>query len=155
MGAANATLQVGIGQMDWYQRVKEASNLTLQVGIGQIDMHGDETKPWPFLVEYKSAEEMETAIQSHLQKHPGKFVRLQMPEGPIQGERMATRWLDYEEWEMTCHMVDGLKVKADKVPVCHRAVPGDRFGITCLRYQEPMSNSVKCQKLGVACHRAW
>merc|ERR1712048_1373994 len=104
---------------------------------------------------YNSPEEMEAAIQSHLDKHRGEFVRLQMAEGKIQGKRLATRWLEPEEWEMTCHLVDGLEIKADMVPVCHRAVPGDRFGITCVQHLDPTSNLQKCQQLGVACHRAW
>jgi len=172
--AAAEPLQVGIGLADWHHKLKEVAikslpvkeavpiqsvpflqKLELQSVRVQSSAEDDDEKPWPFLVEYTTPEEMESAIQSHLDKHRGAFVRFQMPEGPVQGQRLATRWLEPQEWEMTCHLVDGLEVKSDKVPVCHRAVPGDRFGITCLRYHDPTSNSERCRKLGVACHRAW
>merc|ERR1711998_300658 len=84
---------------------------------------------------------------THMERKAGQLRRLQMPPlGDLAVKRLVpTRWLQYNELEMSCH--DDLDL-----PLCHRILPHDRFGITCVQYQDPTTMTIRRQKAGLVCH---
>lgn len=111
---------------------------------------GSAGKAWPFLKRFASTSEMEEAEQSHMAANPGKFTRLQ---NRAEGELAITtvsevRWLQDDELEMSCH--------TDLIPnLCHRATPVDHFGVVCVRYTDPVTNTLEQKKVGIACHNSF
>lgn len=104
---------------------------------------------WPFLVEFKTPDEMQAAVDAHMDRNAGRLTRLpRLPSGDLAVKRLVpTRWLQYSELEMSCH--DGLK---GQFPYCHRILPKDNFGITCVQYHDPTTMAVRRDKAGYVCH---
>merc|ERR1719215_467623 len=91
---------------------------------------------------------MNAAIEHHLSAAHGRFRRLSMPAlGDVNVTKLVeTKWLAPSQLEMSCHTDMPL-------PLCHRFLPGDFFGVTCVRYADPATDGEVTQLAGIACHQ--